>query len=194
MRDKPVVNPGALGLASFALTTFLLSVINTGLLDSASLGIVVGMGIFYGGMCQIIAGMWDFYRGDNFGGTAFLSYGALWLGLALLMLLGQWEPIPAAGKAVFLGSWGFFTLYMTIGALRISRAVTVVFAALTLLFFLLAIGQFNPIIHTIAGYEGLFTAFTAWYASMAIILNEKYGREIVPVGIYGAAKKKSHNL
>jgi hypothetical protein len=107
------------------------------------------------------------------------------------MLLDMWDPIPLAGKAVFLGAWGFFTLYMTIGALRISKGVTVVFASLTLLFFLLALGQFDHTIHTIAGYEGLFTAFAAWYVSMALIINEKFGREVIPVGVYGAAKKKT---
>jgi len=184
MADNPIGNPGALGLAGFALTTFLLNVINAGLLGADSLGMVLGMGIFYGGLCQLAAGMWDFRRGDTFGATAFSSYGAFWMGLALTMILGLWAPVPAAGKAVFLGAWGFFTLYMMFGALRISRAVTLVFASLTILFFLLAAGQFDATVHTIAGYEGLFTAFTAWYASMAIVLNEKYGRDVLPVGAY----------
>jgi len=195
MASNPVLNPGALGLGGFALTTFLLNVINAGLLDAESLGIVLGMGIFYGGLCQIIAGMWDFYRGDNFGGTAFTSFGAFWMGLAMLMMLDLWEPIPAAGKAVFLGAWGFFTLYMTIGTLRIGKAVTLVFASLTVLFFLLAFGQFDTTIHIIGGYEGIFVAFAAWYVSMALIINEKFGREVLPVGAYIAKKssRKSKN-
>jgi succinate-acetate transporter protein len=100
----------------------------------------------------------------------------------LLQFSGAIAPVPNAGLAVFLGAWGLFTAYMTVATLNKSRALQVVFISLTILFFLLAIGQFNHTVHTIAGYEGIFTALAALYLSAAEVINETYGREILPIG------------
>ena len=180
-----LANPAALGLGGFALTTFILNVVNAGIIPAESLGMVFPMGFFYGGLVQFAAGMWEIKRGDIFGGTCFTSFGAFWIGLALMILLettGAIPKVPPAGMAVFLIAWGIFTAYATVGALRISWGVTTVFVTLTLLFFLLAAGEFNPLIKTIAGYEGIFCALTAWYCSAGILINTIYKREIVPLG------------
>ncbi len=180
-----LANPAALGLGGFALTTFILNMVNAGIIPAESLGMVFPMGFFYGGLAQFAAGMWEFKRGDIFGGTCFTSFGAFWIGLALMILLettGAIPKVPPAGMAVFLIAWGIFTAYATVGALRISWGVTTVFVTLTILFFLLAAGEFNPLIKTIAGYEGIFCALTAWYCSAGILINTIYKREIVPLG------------
>lgn len=183
--EVTLANPGALGLGGFALTTFILSVMNTGIIPAESLGMVLPMGFFYGGLAQFAAGMWDFKRGDIFGGTCFSSFGAFWIGLAFMILLetmGVMPKVSPAGMAIFLIAWGIFTAYATIGALRISLGVTTVFVTLTLLFFLLAAGEFNPLIKTIAGYVGIFCVLTAWYCSAGILINTIYKREIVSLG------------
>ena len=183
--EVTLANPGALGLGGFALTTFILSVVNTGIIPAESLGMVLPMGFFYGGLAQFAAGMWDFKRGDIFGGTCFSSFGAFWIGLAFMILLetmGVMPKVSPAGMAIFLIAWGIFTAYATIGALRISLGVTTVFVTLTLLFFLLAAGEFNPLIKTIAGYVGIFCVLTAWYCSAGILINTIYKREIVSLG------------
>jgi succinate-acetate transporter protein len=184
--NKELANPAALGLGGFALTTFILNIVNAGLIPAESLGMVLPMGIFYGGLAQFCAGMWEVRAGNTFGATAFSSYGAFWMGFAVMEILvetGTFSPIPPAGIAVFLIAWGIFTGYMTFGAIKVSMAVTVVFVTLTILFFLLAIGVFVPIVHKIAGWEGVFCALSAWYASLAVILESTYGRPILPVGV-----------
>ncbi|MCC7572331.1 MAG: acetate uptake transporter [Candidatus Methanofastidiosum sp.] len=184
MVDK-IANPGPLGLAAFGLTTLILNFVNAEIIPAESLGMVLPMGIFYGGACQVCAGMWEMKKGNTFGATAFTSYGAFWLGLAFMFLLQFAEiitPVPKAGLAVFLGAWGLFTAYMTIATLKKPKALQVVFISLTILFFLLAIGQFNHTVHILAGYEGIFTALAALYLSAAEVINETYGREILPIG------------
>jgi len=188
MSDE-VANPAALGLGGFALTTFILNVVNAGIIPAESLGMVLPMGLFYGGLAQFTAGMWDIKRGDIFGGTCFSSYGAFWMGLAAMFILqakGALPTVPPTGMAVFLIAWGIFTAYATVGAVKISKSVTAVFVTLTILFFLLAAGQFNPTIHKIAGYEGILCSLTAWYASAGILINTVHGRELIPLG---AAKR-----
>ncbi len=184
MSDEPA-NPAALGLGGFALTTFILNVTNAGIIPVESLGMVMPMGIFYGGVAQFMAGMWDMKRGEIFGGTCFSSFGAFWIGLAFMLVLqarGFLPEVPPTGMAVFFIAWGIFTAYATVGALKISKSVTVVLVTLTILFFLLAAGEFSPIIHTIAGYEGIACALSAWYASAGVLINSIYGREIIPLG------------
>jgi succinate-acetate transporter protein len=183
--NKELANPAALGLGGFALTTFILNIVNAGLIPPESLGMVLPMGLFYGGLAQFLAGMWEVRAGNTFGATAFSSYGAFWMGFALMEILvqmGIFPPIPKAGLAVFLIAWGIFTGYMTFGAIRVSKAVTVVFVTLTILFFLLAIGVFVPVVHRIAGFEGIFCALSAWYASLAVILEATWGRPVLPTG------------
>lgn len=180
-----IANPGPLGLAAFGLTTLILNFVNAEIIPAESIGMVLPMGLFYGGACQIYAGMWEMNKGNTFGATAFASYGAFWLGLSLMFLLqyvGIISPVPKAGLAILLGAWGLFTAYMTVATLKKPKALQVVFISLTILFFLLAIGQFNPIVHIIAGYEGIFTALSALYLSAAEVINETFERKVLPIG------------
>ncbi len=184
-------NPAPLGLLGFGMTTVLLNLHNAGLLDAASLGMIFSMGIFYGGLAQIFAGMWEMKKGNTFGATAFTSYGLFWLSLVALKLFpvfGWTAPASATALAAYLAMWGLFTLFMTVGALNLNRALVVVFASLTVLFFLLALGDATGIgtVTTIAGYEGIFCGFSAIYLAIAEVLNEVYGRVVLPIG----AKRK----
>jgi len=182
-----LANPGALGLGGFALSTFILNVVNAGLVDAATVGIVMPVAMFYGGLAQFMAGMWDMRRGDTFGATCFSSFGAFWMGLAAFFFfrlagVQAFVDVSPAGIAVVLIAWGIFTGYATIASLRLPKAVTWVFVTLTILFFLLAIGEFSPIVHKIAGYEGILCALIAWYASAGILINTVHGRTILPLG------------
>ncbi len=182
-----LANVGALGLGGFALSTFALNVVNAGLVDGATLGIVMPIAMFYGGLAQFAAGMWDVRRGDTFGATCFSSFGAFWMGLAVFFFLRLagvqgFVDVPPAGIAVILIAWGLFTGYATIASLKRPKAVTWIFVTLTILFFLLAIGEFVPVAHTIAGYEGILCALIAWYCSAAILINESHGRTVLPLG------------
>lgn len=186
-QNNTLANVGALGLGGFALSTFVLNIVNAGLVDSATLGIVMPVAMFYGGLAQFAAGMWDVKRGDTFGATCFSSFGAFWMGLAaffFLRLAGVqgFVDVTPAGIAVILVAWGLFTGYATIASLKKPRAITWIFITLTILFFLLAIGEFVPIVHTIAGYEGIVCSLIAWYCSAAILINETHGRTILPLG------------
>lgn len=178
-------NPAPLGLMGFGMTTVLLNIHNAGFFELDAM--ILGMGIFFGGLAQMIAGIMEFKKNNTFGTTAFTSYGAFWLALVALNILPEMGFGEAAGSlsmAAFLFMWGLFTLFMFIATLRISRALQVVFGTLALLFFLLAIGNFasSTLILTIAGYEGIICGFTAIYAAMAQVINEVYGKEILPIG------------
>ena len=178
-------NPAPLGLCGFGLTTVLLNFHNAGLyaLDTS----ILAMGIFYGGLMQIFAGIMEWKKGNTFGTLAFMSYGAFWLALVALLLMPKanlGEAPSATSMAFFLGGWGVFTLCLFIGTLKLNRALQMVFGTLTLLFFLLAIADAtgSNFIHTLAGYEGVFCGLTALYAAMAQLLNEVYGRKVLPLG------------
>jgi succinate-acetate transporter protein len=180
-----ICNPAPLGLAAFGLTTLVLNAFNAGLVDKTSEGLVWPLGIFFGGMAQFAAGMWEAKKNNTFGFTAFSSFGAFWMFLALTNILkntGAIEPITPEGKSLFLVAWGIFTGYMTVGTFRVSRAVQAVFITLTILFFLLAIGAHDETWEKIAGWEGMVCAGTALYASFATVLNETWGRQVMPVG------------
>jgi len=187
--NKPALaNVGALGLGGFALSTFILNIVNAGWVDAAAIGIVMPVAMLYGGLAQFMAGMWDVRRGDIFGATCFTSFGAFWMGLALFFFLKfagiqAFVDVPAAGVAIVLIAWGIFTFYATIASLKLPKAVTWVFITLTLLFFLLAIGEFVPIVHTIAGYEGVLCALIAWYASAGTLINTVHGKTVLPLGV-----------
>jgi succinate-acetate transporter protein len=184
--EPKLAHVGALGLGAFALTTFILNVVNAGLIDADSLGMVLPIGIFYGGLAQFCAGMWDVKRGDTFGATCFTSFGAFWMAVAVMILLekaGVIATVPKEGLAVLFIAWGIFTLYATIASTRVNKAVTAVFVLLTILFFLLAIGEWNSTVHKIAGWEGIITALVAWYASAGILINTMYGKQVVPLGV-----------
>jgi len=182
-----LANPGALGLGGFALSTFILNIVNAGLVDAATLGIVMPVAAFYGGVAQFAAGMWEARRGDTFAATCFSSFGAFWMGLAVFFFfrlagIQAFVDVSPAGIAVVLIAWGIFTGYATVASLKLPRAVTWVFITLTTLFFLLAIGEFYPIVHKIAGYEGILCSLIAWYASAGILINSTHGRTILPLG------------
>ena len=181
-----IANPGPLGLAAFALTTFVLSMFNAGLVSSAGEPIVFGLAFAYGGLAQVLAGMWEFRTGNTFGATAFTSYGAFWLSFwAFVEFFEKDVPKADAGHAVglYLIAWGIFTAYMTIASLRTTGAVAIVFVLLTITFLVLGIGNAggNTSIVKLGGWLGLATALAAWYASFAEVTNATFGRIVLPV-------------
>jgi succinate-acetate transporter protein len=181
-----ICNPAPLGLAAFGMTTLVLNAFNSGLVDKASEGLVWPLGIFFGGMAQFAAGMWEAKKNNTFGFTAFASFGAFWMFLALTKILqntGAIEKVQPEGASLFLVCWGLFTGYMFVGTLKISRALQAVFGTLTILFFLLAIGAHDGTWEKIAGWEGMICAGTALYASFAMIVNETWGRQVFPLGV-----------
>jgi succinate-acetate transporter protein len=182
----PIADPGPLGLAAFALTTFVLSMFNAKLMGSGGEPIVFGLALTYGGLAQLLAGMWEFRTGNTFGAVAFTSYGAFWLSFwAFVQFFEKSVPAADAGHAVglFLIAWGIFTAYMFIASLRTTGAVAAVFLLLAVTFFLLGIGNAgpHPNITKIGGYVGLATAIVAWYASFAAVTNSTFGRVVMPV-------------
>ena len=182
----PIADPGPLGLAAFALTTFVLSMFNAKLVGSGGEPIVFGLALAYGGGAQVLAGMWEFRTGNTFGAVAFTSYGAFWLSFwAFVQFFKKDVPTKDAGHAVglFLIAWGIFTTYMFIASLRTTAAVSLMFILLAVTFFFLSIGNANA--HTnvikIGGWLGLATAAAAWYASFAAVTNSTFGRTVMPV-------------
>ncbi|MGP6139084.1 MULTISPECIES: acetate uptake transporter [unclassified Jeotgalibaca] len=178
-------NPAPLGLMGFGMTTILLNIHNAGFFSLNAM--ILAMGIFYGGMAQVIAGIMEFKKNNTFGTTAFTSYGFFWLSLValnILPLMGYGEAADSLSMAAYLFMWGLFTFFMFIGTLRITKSLQVVFGSLTILFFLLALANFtgSELILTIAGYEGIICGFTAIYAAMAQVLNELYGKTVLPIG------------
>jgi succinate-acetate transporter protein len=178
-------NPAPLGLMGFGLTTLLLNIHNAGYIELSSM--ILAMGIFYGGLAQVIAGLIDFRKGNEFGATAFTSYGLFWLSLVALVIfpdhgLGAEPSSRAMGWYLF--SWGVFTAIMFVGSLRTTRALQLVFLSLASLFFLLAIADWtgNDTILKIAGWEGIFTALVAVYTATGQIWNDVYGRKVLPLG------------
>jgi hypothetical protein len=183
---SPLADPGPLGLAGFAMTTFVLSMFNADLIGKGGEPVVLGLAVAYGGLAQLLAGMWEFRTGNTFGAVAFTSFGAFWLSY---FVLAQWfvKDIPAAdaGHAVglFLIAWGIFTAYMFIASLRTTAAIAVVFFLLAGTFFLLGIGNAgaHPNVIKIGGWAGLVTAGAAWYASFAAVTNATFRRTVLPV-------------
>ncbi len=182
---KPA-NPAPLGLTGFATTTFVLSMINANLVSGSALPVVLGLALAYGGIGQLLAGMWEFRTGNTFGATAFSSYGAFWISFFVLVQLDIVKiPATEANSALglYLWAWGIFTSYMFIASLRTSGAVAVVFLLLAATFIILGIGNSggnSSIVH-LGGYVGLVTAVAAWYTSFALVLNETWGRTVLPV-------------
>ena len=181
-----VADPGPLGLAAFALTTFVLSMFNSGLVGDKGEPIVFGLAFAYGGLAQLLAGMWEFRTGNTFGATAFTSYGAFWLSFFVFVTFFA-DKVPAAdtGHAVglYLIAWGIFTAYMFIASLRTTAAIATVFLLLTVTFIVLGIGDAGGTesITKLGGYIGIATAAAAWYASFAVVTNSTFGRTLLPV-------------
>ena len=181
-------NPAPLGLAGFALTTWLLSMINAGWFTGDAMNMVLAVALAYGGTAQMIAGVMELPRGNTFGATAFVSYGSFWWSFALFVLFLH-DKVPAAFVGWYLFMWGVFTFYMWIGTLRAARALQLIFLALWITFFLLAAGEWTgmPGLHTAGGYVGLLTALLAFYLSAAEIINDGHKRVVLPTGAPGPA-------
>jgi succinate-acetate transporter protein len=184
VKDK-TSNPAPLGLLGFGMTTVLLNLHNMGLFGLGSM--ILAMGIFYGGLAQIIAGIMEWKKGNTFGTTAFTSYGLFWLTLVWLIVAPKFGIADAAtndAMAAYLFMWGLFTFVMFIGTLKLNRALQVVFLSLAILFWLLAAKDItgSAQLGTIAGYEGVFCGFSAIYTGLAQVLNECYGKTVLPLG------------
>jgi len=181
-------NPAALGLVGFGLTTILLSLINAGILPKGGEGVVIPLALAYGGLIQIIAGLFEFQVKNTFGMTAFLSYGAFWWWFALLLLFAgnKLIDISAAGPTigVALMLWGVLTLYLWISTFKLPRILFAVFLTLWVTFFLLGLGAAlgMPMLGKLGGYLGLVCGTLAMYGSFAIVTNTTFGREVLPIG------------
>jgi uncharacterized protein len=177
-----IADPAPLGLGAFALTTFVLSMFNAGLVGKAGEPVVLGLALAYGGGAQVLAGMWEFRKGNAFGATAFSSFGAFWLSYWAFVAFFS-KGVPATAVGLYLIAWGVFTFYMWIASFRTTTAVMVVFLLLWITFVLLGIGAAagNGSITKLGGWVGLVTAVAAWYASFAGVTNFTFGREVVPV-------------
>jgi succinate-acetate transporter protein len=182
---RELADPAPLGLAAFALTTFVLSMVNAGIIPEGTEPVVFGLAFAYGGIAQFAAGLWEFAKGNTFGATAFCSYGAFWV--SFWWLTGHTDLAGAGsdvnkGLGTYLLAWGIFTAYMAVAATRVSGAVLAVFVTLTVTFFLLAIGEFatSSAWTHLGGWVGLLTAVAAWYASFAGVTNFTFGRTVLP--------------
>ena len=182
-------NPAPLGLAVFPLPRWLLSMINAGWFTADAMNMVLAVAMAYGGTAQIIAGIMELPRGNTFGATAFVSYGAFWWSFALFVLFLH-DKVPSAFVGWYLFMWGVFTFYMWIGTLRAARALQLIFLALWITFFLLAAGEWTGMsgLHVAGGYAGLITAALAFYLSAAEIINETHGQVVLPIGAPNAPR------
>ncbi len=184
LRDS-LANPAPLGLFGFGMTTVLLNLHNAGFYEMNAM--ILSMGLFYGGTAQVIAGIMEYKKNNTFGMTAFISYGFFWISLAGLIFMAKWGWVtatPGTALVAYLIIWGIFTLLLFFGTLRINKALQIVFGSLTILFFLLAVGDAtkNESITRFAGYEGIICGGSAIYTGIANLLNEVYGYTILPLG------------
>ena len=182
-------NPAPLGLAGFAATTMMLSLVNGNLLSPRGLGPVLALALAYGGIAQLLAGMWEFRTGNTFGAVAFSSYGAFWISFFALLHIVPAGLITPHALSAYLWIWGGFTFYMFIASLRTTGAVALVLLLLWITFFLLAIGDMGSGHATWmhwGGYVGIATAAAAFYASFAQVMNSTFGRVVCPLFPLGA--------
>ncbi len=180
---KAIANPAPLGLLGFGLTTLLLNLHNAGLIPLTV--VIVAMGFALGGAAQIIAGIMEFFKNNTFGATAFTAYGFFWWSL-IVIWINPFEGIAKAdmtGMGWYLLLWGVFTLLMFVGTLRLNKGLQVVFLSLSALFFLLAAGDFigMQLLTRAGGYVGIFCGASAIYCSLAQVINEVYGKTLMPV-------------
>ncbi|NRA55537.1 MAG: acetate uptake transporter [Gammaproteobacteria bacterium] len=178
-------NPAPLGLMGFGMTTILLNIHNAGFFPLSAM--ILAMGLCYGGFAQVIAGILEFKKNNTFGLTAFTSYGFFWISLVALLVfpeLGWAEATEPQFMGMYLLMWGIFTAFMFIATLKMNRATQFIFGSLTVLFFLLAVKDFtgSEVLGVIAGYEGIICGASAIYAAMAQVINEQYGRVVLPLG------------
>src|SRR6476660_3447121 len=180
-----IADPAPLGLAAFALTTFLLSMANAGFMPASAEPIVFGVALAYGGIAQMLAGMWEFRKGNVFGATAFTSYGAFWLSFwAYVTFYAKEVPAASHGQAAgwFLMAWAIFTTLMVIASLRTTAVLAGLFAVLNVAFYLLSFGALaaNPDLTKVGGIVGLVAAAVAWYLCLAGVMASTFGRAILP--------------
>jgi succinate-acetate transporter protein len=181
-QSAKLCNPAVVGLAGFGLTTLVLQLHNLGLVG---LGPVLWLGLLFGGLAQMIAGFQEMKTGNNFGYCAFTSYGAFWIALSGMIIAGKYGLFPASTTDVgwFLVAWTLFTGILWVGSLRIHGAMALTFTLLLAGFILLDIGHFGfPIFNTVGAFVLIACAFCAWYMMARILLNELYGRELLPAG------------
>ncbi len=183
--ENKLSNPAPLGLMGFGMTTVLLNIHNAGFFPMGSM--ILAMGIFYGGIGQIIAGILEFRKGNTFGTTAFTSYGLFWLTLVFLIVfpkMGWLEAPPAGFMGWYLFMWGVFTFMMWIGTFGNNRALQIIFLTLWILFLLLAIRDWfgSAVVGKIAGFEGILCGLSAIYLAMAEVINETQGKTVLPIG------------
>ncbi len=183
----PIADPAPLGLAAFAGTTFVLSLFNSGLAgNDALVAVVLPLALLYGGIVQILAGMWEFRNDNTFGAVAFSSYGAFWVAYFVYVQYIE-KTLPAedvhTATGIFLLMWTIFTAYMTLAALRTNGVLVAIFCSLLVTFVLLTIGDFTDTAGLVqaGGYFGLLTAALAWYGSAAGVVNPTWGRTVLPV-------------
>ncbi len=183
-------NPAPLGLLGFGMTTVLLNFHNAGFYELNSM--VLAMGLCYGGIAQVIAGIMEWKKGNTFATTAFVSYGFFWLSLVTLILLpkifsaGGVTATNESALGIYLSTWGIFTAVMFLGTLRLNRALQFVFGSLTILFALLAVGKFTDMgadFNHLTGFEGIVCGASAIYTGLAQVLNELYGKTVWPLGV-----------
>ena len=181
--NPKIANPAPVGLLGFGMTTILLNIHNTGVYPISAM--ILAMGLFYGGIAQIIAGVLEYKRGNTFAYTAFVSYGSFWLTLVFLILAPKWgitEATEPGFMAWYLFVWGLFTLFMYLGTVKKSPVLRFVFSSLTILFFLLAVRDWtgSVLIGHIAGWEGIICGASAFYLGVAEVLEEARGRKFLP--------------
>lgn len=171
------LNSAPLGLAAFALTTFILSLANLDIIEPT---VAVALAFFYGGLAQFVAGMWSYKAENNFAGAAFSSYGAFWLAYGMIELTQALDIFTFTAKelGMMLIAWGIFTFYMWIPSLKIGKVLSFVFLTLWMTFFALGIASFYDYSHKIGGFIGLICAFLAWYVSAAELINEQYDNKL----------------
>ncbi len=182
-QPRIIADPAALGLGAFALTTFVLSLANSGIVGGAGAA-VLGIALFYGGLAQLAAGMWEFVKGNTFGATAFTSYGAFWLAFWWLLTNPEVEKAAgAAGVGAFLLAWTVFSALMTVASAKTNAVLFATFVAVTLTFIALTIGAFSGVvgITRLGGWLGLIAAVLAWYGSFAVVTNATWKRVVLPV-------------
>lgn len=181
MERGEIANPAPLGLAGFGMTTVILSFINAGIITAEAMGVVLALAVAYGGGAQLLAGMWEFRKGNTFAATAFSSFGAFWLSFYLIETA---DHTPAAvGVALYLLMWGVFTFYLWIGTFYLNRALFFVFLTLWITFLFLALGDFGiDGMGVVGGWIGLLCGLIALYTSAAEVINATAGRELLPIG------------
>lgn len=183
MKNECTANPAPLGLFGFAMTTILLNIHNAGFYPLN--GMIMAMGIFYGGIAQIIAGILEWKEGNTFGGVAFTSYGSFWLTLVFIWAAPS-MGLPATDSfalGCYLALWGVFSFALFLGTLSGKLIGKLVFGTLVILFALLALANFthSEFLHTLAGYEGILCGALAFYEAMALVVNDKCGKTIFAI-------------